>query len=60
MAEGTFLPFIFDNSMLTGSNHQYFLNTWPAELVILYFRHLKLELLTQFPASNDEKYLYFF
>ena len=23
------------------------------------FRHLKLELLTQFPASNDEKYLYF-
>ena len=22
-------------------------------------RHLKLELLTQFPASNDEKYLYF-
>ena len=23
------------------------------------FRHLKLELLTQFPASNDEKYYYF-
>ena len=23
------------------------------------FRHLKLELLTQFPAPNDEKYLYF-
>ena len=23
------------------------------------FRHLKLELLTQFPASNDEKYRYF-
>ena len=23
------------------------------------FRHLKLELLTQFPASNDQKYLYF-
>ena len=22
------------------------------------FRHLKLELLTQFPASNDEKYYY--
>ena len=22
------------------------------------FRHLKLELLTQFPASNDEKYFY--
>ena len=21
------------------------------------FRHLKLELLTQFPASNDEKYI---
>ena len=24
------------------------------------FRHLKLELQTQFPASNDEKYRYFF
>ena len=24
----------------------------------LFFIHLKLELLTQFPASNDEKYLY--
>ena len=23
------------------------------------FRHLKLELLTQFPASNDEKYRYY-
>ena len=23
------------------------------------FRHSKLELLTQFPASNDEKYRYF-
>ena len=23
------------------------------------FRHLKMELLTQFPASNDEKYYYF-
>ena len=23
------------------------------------FRHLKLELLTQFPASNDKKYFYF-
>ena len=23
------------------------------------FRHLKLELLTQFPALNDEKYTYF-
>ena len=23
----------------------------------LFFRHLKLELLTQFPASNDEKYI---
>ena len=27
----------------------------PAELFFI-FRHLKLELLTQFPASNDEKY----
>ena len=25
----------------------------------LFFIHLKLELLTQFPASNDEKYVYF-
>ena len=24
---------------------------------VLLFRHLKLELLTQFPASNDEKYI---
>ena len=30
----------------------------PAELFQLYFCHLKLELLTQFPASNDEKYHY--
>ena len=29
--------------------------TCPAEL----FRHLKLKLLTQFLASNDEKYRYF-
>ena len=28
------------------------------ELFVSIFRHLKLELLTQFPASNDEKYLY--
>ena len=31
----------------------------PAELFQLYFRHLNLELLTQFPAPNDEKFLYF-
>ena len=31
----------------------------PAELLQLYFfRHLELELLTQFPASNNEKYYY--
>ena len=31
-----------------------------AELFIfLFFIHSKLELLTQFPALNDEKYLYF-
>ena len=24
----------------------------------LFFVHLKLELLTQFPAANDEKYIY--
>ena len=35
-----------------------FINPCPAELLQLYFRHLKLELLTQFPASNDEKYYY--
>ena len=41
------------------------LNVWPfviipcvAELFVSIFRHLKLELLTQFPALNDEKYLY--
>ena len=37
----------------------------PLTLVLLnclncIFRHLKLELLTQFPASNEEKYLYLF
>ena len=26
--------------------------------MFLFFIHLKLELLTQFPASNDEKYVY--
>ena len=36
----------------------------PLTLVLLnclncIFRHLKLELLTQFPASNDENYFYF-
>ena len=30
-----------------------------AELFVSIFRHLKLELLTQFPASKDKKYFYF-
>ena len=39
-------------------------NNWLLTLVLLnclnfIFRHLKLELLTQFPAANDEKYFYF-
>ena len=34
-------------------------NPCPAELVLI-FCHLKLELLTQFPASNNKKCLYFF
>ena len=39
------------------------LSIWFLTLVLLncfncIFRHLKLELLTQFPASNDEKYYY--
>ena len=33
-------------------------NLGVAELFILFFRHLKLELLTQFPASNGEKYIF--
>ena len=33
-------------------------NPFPAELFQIIFRHLKLELLPQFPASNDEKYSY--
>ena len=33
-------------------------NPCPAELFVYIFRHLKLELLTQTPASNDEKYLW--
>ena len=41
----------------------YTLNPCPAELYFCIgfnciFRHSKLELLTQFPASNDEKYYY--
>ena len=31
-----------------------------AELLFLFLIHLKLELLTQFPASHDEKYLYLY
>ena len=31
-----------------------------SELSILFFNHLKLELLTQFQASNDNKYFLFF
>ena len=27
---------------------------------MLFFIHLKLELLAQFPASNDDNYLYFY
>ena len=34
-------------------------NLYHTQLTARIFRHLKLELLTQFPASNDEKYLYF-
>ena len=30
-------------------------NPYPVELFNNIFRHLKLELLTQFPAPNDEK-----
>ena len=32
--------------------------TYTAELFASIFRHLKLELLTQFSASNDKKYFY--
>ena len=34
------------------------LNPCPVELFVLNFCQLKLELLTQFPALNDEKYDY--
>ena len=34
-------------------------NPCAAESFASIFSHSKLELLTQFPASNDEKYLYF-
>ena len=33
-----------------------FINPCAAEVFVTLFRHLKLELLTQFPALNDEKY----
>ena len=31
------------------------INPYPADFFRLFFIHLKLELLTQFPAPNDEK-----
>ena len=31
----------------------------PAELFVFIYRYLKLELLTQFPALNNDKYFYF-
>ena len=34
------------------------LTSYAAELFASIFHYLKLELLTQFPASNNEKYLY--
>ena len=34
-------------------------NPYAVELLKTIFRHLKLELLTQFPASNDEKIIIF-
>ena len=34
------------------------INPCTAELFVSIFRHFKLELLTQFSASNDEKYVY--
>ena len=34
------------------------INPGAAELFAVIFRHLKLELLTQFPTSNDEIYSY--
>ena len=36
-----------------------YLNPCAAELFVSIFRHLKLELLTQIPALNDEKYVHF-
>ena len=36
------------------------INPCPAESVVLYFSSLKLELLTQFPVSNDKKMFIFF
>ena len=35
--------------------YMYVSNPYAAELFVSIFRHLKLELLTQFPASSDEK-----
>ena len=35
-----------------------YFNSRPAELLLVVFRHVKLELLTQFPALNGEKYFY--
>ena len=42
--------------VLTPSSQR--VNPCATELLISIFRHLKVELLPQFPPSNDEKYLY--
>ena len=42
--------------MLTTSDNR--LNNLLLNCLLPFFIHLKLKLLTQFPASNDEKYIY--
>ena len=48
------VTYIFKQMMF----HRSCLNISAAEWFVSTFRHLKLELLTQFPASNDEKNVY--
>ena len=36
----------------------HYMNPCRAELFVPIYHHLKMELLAQFPSSNDDKYLY--
>ena len=53
------VPGLFLNGTMIAKEHLIPFNPLLAELSVTISHHLKLELLTQFPASNDEKYFCF-